>query len=282
MKNYNYLFSIFLLILTISIFTTTKVNATVGGETVIWDFKYNPVDESVYYMNANYGGRGCPPELMKTSLNSEKSTVVFSCNQAEKLGFEKVNSEINKITQDFKPLTTLNLKANNISMDIKFVKSENYSSEVNEIMRRYFTASIYQNGKKIKELPITGCSLDQPFTFQGYSILGFNKKIIMIISAKGDCFEGGYISERLYVVGGVDNLDKTPSGNFFKTTSPLTPNEGNLVVYNLSTKKITSDTPKDEPIVKKEVVSSSTLPVVEKPIRESSWIKLINWFKNLF
>lgn len=281
MNKNNLLLSVFLLLLSISIFTTTKVNATVGGEIVIWDFKYNPVDESVYYMNASYGGRGCPPELMKTSLNSEKSTVLFSCDQAEKLGFEKVNSEIDKITKDFKPLTTLNLKTNNISVDVKFVKSENYSSEVNEIVRRYFTASIYQNSKKIKEFPITGCSLDQPFTFQGYSIPGFDKKIVMIMSAKGDCFEGGYIYETLHVVGGVDNLDKTPSGNFFKTTSPLTPNEGNLVVYESSINKNTNDTIKNEPTVK-EIVATSTVLTVEKPIKESFWIRLINWFRNLF
>lgn len=281
MKKYTILLPIFLLILSISVFITTKVSATVGGETLIYDFKYNPSDESVYYTLTDGGGRGCYPGLMKVSLNSEKSTTVFSCDQGEKLGFEQSNSEIDKITKNFKILIPLSLKTNNISVDVKFVKAETYGSESNDVMMRYFTASIYQNGKKVKEFPITGCTIEQPFTFQGYSIPGFNKKIILLISAKNNCGEGGYIYESLQVVGGVDNLDKTQIGNFYKRSFPLLPNEGNLVIYESDTNKTTNDIIKNELAVK-EIVATSTVPTIEKPIKEFFFTRLINWFRNLF
>lgn len=290
MKNYNYFLSTFLLILTISIFTATKVSATVGGETLIYDFKYSPADESVYYIRIDGGGRGCPPELMKVSLNSEKTTVVFSCDKAEKLQSEQVGIEIDKITKDFKFLTPLSLKANDVSIDVKFIKVETYGSESNEILMRHFIAELYQNGKKIKEFPITGCSLDQPFTFQGYSIPGFDKKMIILMSAKGNCAEGGYISETLYVVGGVDNLDKTQVGNFFKGPTPLLPNEGNLVVYESDKSLTTNNGSKDGSVISASTsltdgaIQQNNQPSVdvEKPARESFFIRLIQWFKNLF
>jgi hypothetical protein len=233
-----FIFTSILFVFFISLIISSKVEATVGGESLISNFKYNPADESIYFVFQSYGGKGCPPELMKLSLNTEKIETVLSCDQGENLlsegnnyEYSPVSLEIERITKDFKPLTPLDLKVNNISIDVNFVRAENYSSEFNEIMRRYFTASVYQNNNKVKDLSITGCNLNQPFTFQGYAIPGYNKRIALLLSTKGDCFEGGYTNESLYTVSGVDNLNKTVTTNFYKGPSALTPNEGNLVVY---------------------------------------------------
>lgn len=169
-------------------------------------------------------------------MNSEKTEIAYSCSQGEKLvpvynSTSPVSTEINRITKDFRPLTPFNLKNNNISVDINFINEENYSPEINEVVKRNFSASVYQNGLKIDEFKITGCNLNQPFIFQGYIIPGFEKKIILLLSTRGNCFEGGYIDENLYVVGGVNNLDKTPLTNFYKDSSALAPNEGSLVVF---------------------------------------------------
>jgi len=228
---------LFLLVFLSSVFTVKNVLATVGGPTFIYDFKYNPSNESVYYIKQDFGGRGCPPELIKISLNTEKTDIAFSCSEGEKLPpaenpyTSPASIEISRITKDFKALSPINLKDNNISININFVSEENYSPEVNDLLRRHFTAYVYQNGSKIDELKITGCNLDQPFLFQGYAIPGFEKKIALLLSTRGDCFEGGYIDENLYVVGGVNNLDKTPLTNFYKDLFGLTPNEGSLVVF---------------------------------------------------
>lgn len=227
---------LFLLVFLSPVFTVKNVLATVGGPTFIYDFKYNPSNESVYYIKQDFGGRGCPPELIQISLNSEKTEIAYSCSQGEKLvpvynSTSPVSTEINRITKDFRPQTPFNLKNNNISVDINFINEENYSPEINEVVKRNFSASVYQNGLKIDEFKITGCNLNQPFIFQGYIIPGFEKKIILLLSTRGNCFEGGYIDENLYVVGGVNNLDKTPLTNFYKDSSALAPNEGSLVVF---------------------------------------------------
>jgi hypothetical protein len=226
---------IIIVIFTIFIFggvLVSPVQATVGGPTYIYDFKYNPIDESVYYTKISESGRGCPPELIKISLVSGESQVVFSCSDGEKLSSASlVSSEINKITKDFKQLTLLNLSENNIVIDINFLNSENYSAEINELLRRNFNTSVYQNNKKVTDFTISGCKMEQPFIFAGYAIPGFDKKIVLLSSAISNCNEGGYTYETLNVVGGVDNLKKDYSSNLYKGPSALVPNEGSLVVY---------------------------------------------------
>ena len=74
---------IFLFIL-MSFFVSENARATVGGPTFIREFKYNPLDESVYYIQTSESGRGCPPGLHKISLNTSQSQVVYSCDQGEK------------------------------------------------------------------------------------------------------------------------------------------------------------------------------------------------------
>lgn len=239
MKKYS--INIFITSIIAFLLSTFFAFATVGGPTFIGTLKYNPVDESVYYILQDNGGRGCPPELMKISLNTGKTDVVYSCDEGENLlrknnyDTSVVYSEINKITKDYKPLTQISLKDNRISIDVNFLNSEKYPSvggdDINNIIKSNFTASIYQDSIKIVELPIVGCNKEQPFLFAGYAIPGFEKKIVLLLSTKGNCFEGGYINETLHVVGGVSNLDKTFYSNSMKDFSALTLSMGTLVVY---------------------------------------------------
>ena len=271
MKNFS---PLFIALALFSILTIKEVRATVGGETVLYNIVYNNADESVYYTKQDFGGRGCPPELLKLSLNSEKSTVVYSCDTGESLAREKVESIIRTITENFKLLIPINLKSNSISVDIKFVRNENYSFEISELYRRHFTATIYQNGKKIKDIAITGCNLDQPFVFQGYSVPGFNKKIIILLSTKGDCNEGGYIYETIHVLGGLDDVNKTEISNFYKGPSALKLNEGSLIVYEANTINLVNE------VDNKTINTSSS---TEKEIIKSSlWDRFLRWIKSLF
>ena len=168
-----------------SLMLAEVASATVGGPTYIYDFKYNPKDESVYYTESDYGGRGCPPMLSKTSLATGVSSKVYSCDQGEKVydgkdydaAVAQVRSEINAITQNFKNLVPINLKKNDISIDLKFVRSENLSPEIDEIKNSVFKATIFEDGKKITETEVSGCNTEQPFTFAGYAVPGFDKKI---------------------------------------------------------------------------------------------------------
>lgn len=208
-------------------------HATVGGPTYVYDFTYNPANESVYYISNAMSGRGCPPELMRLSLVDSTIQKAYSCEEAEAQLTPPTTylSPIINITETFKHLASINLKKNNISVDVRFLNYKNISLDVSEIKKANFVATAYQGDEKLVDFPIVGCSAEQPFTFAGYAIPGFEKKIILLLSAKGDCWEGGYTRESLYVVGGVSNLDKTPIGNFYKNASALVPNEGTLVVF---------------------------------------------------
>lgn len=253
------------------------VSATTGGPTYINNLKYNPQNESVYYMQYDYGGRGCPPELMKISLVDGKTEAVYSCDQAEKVlspyyqagqdfnaGLLKVSTEINKIVANFKELSPINLKKNNIDIDLQFVKSENFEFDPEYIKNSIFNATVSQNGKKIMEKTISGCNTEQPFTFMGYAIPGFDKKIIVLLSAKGDCFEGGYTRESLFVVGGLDNLQKEYL-NYYKGDDPLTPNEGTLTIYANETTLNTNTDEKPESVTITETMDKDYLnnPIYE-------------------
>lgn len=223
----------------------TISHATTGGPTYIYSFKYNPANESVYFVQQNESGRGCPPELLKMSLSTGKTDVVFSCSQGESLisansatGVASVTTAINNIVKDFKDLTPISLPKNNIAIDVNFVKSEKLSPTDNWIARSQFTAEVSQDANKITDVLIVGCASDQPFVFAGYAIPGFEKRIVLLLSTKGDCFEGGYTNETLYSIGNINHLDRTQANDSWKTASPLVPSAATLVVFerdNMST-----------------------------------------------
>jgi hypothetical protein len=243
--------------------------ATVGGPTYIYDFKYNPLDESVYYTSQSDNGRGCPPILAKISLVTGKSEIVFSCDDGEKLSSTSlVNYEINKITNDLKLLTPLNLRENDITIDIKFLNSEYFNSEGDWLKNHNFFTSVYQGNKKVTDFTITGCNIEQPFIFSGYAVPGFDKKIILLSSAVNDCWEGGYIFEKLYVVDGVDNLNKEYESNSYKGSSALVPNKGSLIIFESDKINENRETSNNE-----NVNTSDDLK--EKPENQSSILVLI-------
>lgn len=220
------------LTLAILIFTSHTASATVGGPTYIHSLTYNPKDESVYYIENALNGRGCPPVLKKISLNTAKIDTVYSCDEGEKLSdYNQAIIKINAITKGFKNLSQISLPSNAIEVDVDFVK--NSSTEYPEV--KEFEAQIFQNKTKLTAQAITGCLLEQPFSFAGYAIPGFNAKIIMISSAKKDCFEGGYIGELPIVVGGVANLDKNYANANNKSDNALASSSGTLTVYEKDT-----------------------------------------------
>ncbi len=276
-----------LIVLSIPIFA----NATVGGETLVYDFKYNPSNESIYYTKTDGGGKGCPPYLMKISLNSEKSDVVFSCDEGIEMSDDtKIRSKINSLYSNFRSLNALNFKKNIITTEVTYIKSETYDQESKEVFRRYFIASVYQNGKKVKEFPLSGCYMEQPFTFQGYSIPGFDKKILILVSAIGNCAEGGYVNEHLEIVGGVDNLDKTGYW-FYKSGFPIAANIGNIVAYateninavnsTTASSQVATTTTHEKILLSEGVPAPINTVTKEIPQVESFLTRLINWFKNL-
>lgn len=168
------------------------VGATVGGPTFIKNLQYNGTDESVYFVEESEDGRGCPPELKKISLKTNKISDEFSCDQLEKkFGFENYEESekySEKLIKELKlkNLVPINLIKNKIEIEIDFLSEEKFE-DWDEIMKRNFKATVYQNKNKIDEFNISGCSMNQPFVFIGYAIPGFDKRIVLLSSAKKDC-----------------------------------------------------------------------------------------------
>jgi hypothetical protein len=261
MKTNKSKFIVTLLSIIFPLLLSSPAHATVGGPTYIGNFKYNKADESIYFITNSYSGRGCPPMLDKISLVNEVVSSVISCTQGEDLLSNRGNlsdtsviyEEINGITAQAKGLTSISLPKNNVEIDIKFVREEKLSED-DYVIKNHFVATVFQNGRKIDEFPLTGCSLDQPFTFAGYSIPGFEKKIIIVSSAKTDCWEGGYVGESIHVIDEIENLDKTQVGDWKSENIPLVPNEGTRVVYE---KDSISPTPISTPV---ETNNGSSIP----------------------
>lgn len=243
-----------LLFVLISLSIGAQVYATVGGPTYIGQLRYNPQDQSVYFIKQSLSGRGCPPVLIKLSLITGKEETVYSCDDGERLSpnydtGQSALTEINKIIADYKYLSQIDLKTNNISIDVNHLNDEKFNPQDDYIKNANFIASIYQGETKLADLSITGCNKEQPFTFAGYAIPGLNKKIVLLLSTKSDCFEGGYIGESLYVIGNIDNLNRNSNANAYKDSSALSPNEGTLVIFEPDKIKseITNTTKEDRP-----------------------------------
>lgn len=215
--------------------------ATVGGPTYIYDFKYSPEDNVIYYVSASQSGRGCPPLLQKISVVSGMSQAAVTCNEAEALITERGYSlgeypaalfrKYEEIIGYFEQLVPLHLSKNGIAIDLDFVRTENYGPDVDEIIRTHFLASVHHNGKKIDEFSVSGCSREQPFTFAGYAIPGVEDALVLLRSGKGDCFEGGYTGEGLRVIRNVSGLETANHSLFWKGNEPLVPSEATLVVF---------------------------------------------------
>ena len=215
-----------------------QVSATVGGPTYVSSIAFNVQDNSVYYSVHDGGGRGCPTIIHKINLTTLKDLEVKSCSQVEQeflngeyeQGIQKYAQFMADTYQGLPYLGSVSLKKNNIDIDVKFI-SENVAED-GEVYWREFDATITQDGKTLSTTHFRGCSKDQPHIFEGYRIPNTDAMAVLI-SNKGDCFEGGYVRESLSIVKGVKYYD-TNIVRSIKEESATEPNTGNVVVYAAS------------------------------------------------
>ena len=216
-------------------FIVNSVFATVGGPTYISEIAFSAVNNSVYYKVHDGGGRGCPPIIHRIDLTTLKDLEVKSCNQVERefpyseANTQKYNQFIADTYENLSYLGSVSLKNNNIDVQVEFLSENKLEGEDNWVISRDFRATITQDGKEIGAINFKGCAKDQPHVFEGYMIPNSNAMAILI-SNKGDCFEGGYLGESLHIVKGVSYYDKNIVRGF-KQASATEPNMGNLVVY---------------------------------------------------
>lgn len=208
--------------------------ATVGGPTYISSIAFNAKENSVYYIVHDNGGRGCPPIIHKVNVATGTHSEVKSCDQLEsedvhsEEGRQKYNQFIHDTVTVLPALGSVSLSKNRIDVQVKSLRAE-FMEGFEEPVWWNFEARIAQDGKEIKKINFRGCAKDQPHIFEGYMVPNSGKMAILI-SNKGDCFEGGYVKESLHLISGIKYYD-TNIVRSFKEESATEPNTGNLVVY---------------------------------------------------
>lgn len=229
------LLSIFILVVFSLLISSEKVLATVGGSSYISQISYKASDNSVYYLENDEGGRGCPPIIHSINLAEIKDVEVKTCDEVIQQYFlsdgsnngDKYRQFIDDTYKNLSyPLVSVSLKKNNIDIHVE-VLSENIKD--GEKLWTEFRATLTQDNKEVAKLDFRGCDKDQPNIFEGYSLPDTDAMAILI-SGKGDCMEGGYIKENLSIIKGIKYYD-TNIVRSIKEKSAIEPNMGNIVVY---------------------------------------------------
>ena len=79
-KNYT-LLSIVILAIFSLLLSSEKVLATVGGPTYISQIAYNASNNSVYYIENDHGGKGCPPIIHSVNVTNTRDVEVKTCDE---------------------------------------------------------------------------------------------------------------------------------------------------------------------------------------------------------
>lgn len=229
------LLSIFILVVFSLLISSEKVLATVGGSSYISQISYKASDNSVYYLENDESGRGCPPIIHSINLAEIKDVEVKTCDEVIQQYFLSDGSDNGDKYRQFiddtyknlsYPLVSVSLKKNNIDIHVEAL-SENIKD--GEKLWTEFRATLTQDNKEVAKLDFRGCYKDQPNIFEGYSLPDTDAMAILI-SGKGDCMEGGYIKENLSIIKGIKYYD-TNIVRSIKEKSAIEPNMGNIVVY---------------------------------------------------
>lgn len=229
------LLSIFVLTIYSFLLSGEKVLATVGGPTYLSQIAYKASDKSLIYLENSSDGRGCPPIIHSISLSTLKDTQIKTCDEIFQQFSPNLNGEdkylqfISDTYENLPYLSSVSLKKNNLNVRVEFLDEHVENGEKNW---SEFHAVLTQDNKEVGTINFRGCSKDQPHIFEGYMIPNTDAMAV-VISNKGDCFEGGYVRESLSIVKGIKYYN-TDTVRGFKEKSATEPNIGNLVVYAAS------------------------------------------------
>lgn len=202
-------------------------------------------------------GKGCPPIIHTINLANLQDTEVKTCDEVFAHFFKdydnrnRYNQFIRDTFQNLSYLGSVSLKKNNIDVNVEFI-SKNVT-EGGEVLWREFYATISQDGKSLTRIYFRGCFKDQPHIFEGYKIPNTDFMAILI-SNKGDCFEGGYVNESLHIIKGIKYYD-TNIVRSIKEESATEPNRGNMVVFARSKDVVNNNNVNNIP---------TTLPIPQK------------------
>ncbi|MDP3993611.1 MAG: hypothetical protein Q8P75_01345 [bacterium] len=141
-------------------------------------------------------------------------------------GMQKYSQFIADTYQNLSYLGSVSLKKNNINVQVEFLSEH---IEDGYTFWSEFRAILTQDNKEVAKVDFRGCANEQPHIFEGYMIRNSDAMAILI-SNKGDCFEGGYVKEDLRIIKGIKYYD-TNIVRSIKEESATEPNLANIIVY---------------------------------------------------
>ncbi len=196
--------------LLLSLFLIPTVFATVGGATHVSLLSYSPQEQTVYYLEEDGGGRGCPPIIQKINVASKQQSAVKTCDELEADPYPSNDYFIAETFRNLVPLSEINLEENKISVAVSFVSEQldPNGDGINGIQQTFLKATVFQDGIQKGTFDFTGCTRDQQNTFEAYRIPD-STSIALVLSGKKDCFEGGYLTERVFLVDGIIHDNNT-------------------------------------------------------------------------
>lgn len=203
-------------------------NATVGGPTLIHSLQYSSSKpQEIIFEAQNYGGKGCPPEIFSLDLNTGAIKTVVDCDDVDwDLAQNGYNAKLEYTLSQYPSLLRhIDLNINNITAEVTVTGEEKYNPNAGFFGRTDYRLDVFQNGVKKGSYNYSGCSVDQPHVIEGYTVPN-TRNLVLLVSSKGDCFEGGYAVERLFVVPNVtfSDIKSLP----LKGSKEASPGPGNL------------------------------------------------------
>ncbi len=233
---------VFLCLISSFVFPYT-ILATVGGPKLLSDFGYDKEEKLVYFVSTDYGGMG-GETVRKYDPGTGKIESLFgtfdvgvyampekewrkvaaehNCSVDEPEGTINsciLNSKKEEIWSKLKPLPRINLTENNIDIEVlvrEFIPEDSYGWAG----WAYVTlgATITQNNKKISQIEFETCdqyvknvgrTKEFEVNFDGLLIPGLSS-ILLLVSTRGDCFEYGYVVDKVFPLTNVQITNPEP------------------------------------------------------------------------
>ncbi len=251
--------------------SVSVTNATVGGSIIISSIQTaSPYSEEIIYELNNYGGKGCPPEVFSLSLRTNVRQVILGCDDISLNSSQNAyDAKLESVLSQYPTLVKrIDLAKNKITAQITVIGEEKFNPATGSFGRTDFRLDIFQDGDKKGSFNYSGCSVDQPHVIEGYAVpnLGY---LVLLVSSKGDCFEGGYAYERLFSVPNITFFNSNSLS--LKGNKEAAPGPGNIYAIASKTTASTSS-------VNTTKNTSAPLPQSDEPqpniteTRESSFI----------
>lgn len=192
---------LFLAILASVTLAVADVQATVGGPTYVYNLRIShvlPIQE-IMYVTHSLSGKGCPPSVSALNIETMKSRDVVACDfDADESVMERAFSQFPVV------LKRLHLPYSGMRAETRVVRFTENKDDPFQFQKTDFETKIYQNTydggeREVAAFDYPGCYPDQRHIIEGYATpQGY--LVAFVVSTIGDCFEGGYITERIFPI----------------------------------------------------------------------------------